>query len=69
MTDSEPMLRIRDVARLLNVTAKTVRRYIASGQLAATRLGAGHWRVPESALRAFTNGGRHASTEDRPPHR
>jgi excisionase family DNA binding protein len=55
MTD-EPMLRIRDVARRLNVAPKTVRRYIATGQLSATKLTTGHWRVPESAVRAFAQG-------------
>ena len=54
MTDE--MLRIRDVAQRLKVAQKTVRRYIASGQLQATKLATGHWRVPESAVRSFVEG-------------
>jgi excisionase family DNA binding protein len=44
------VLRIRDVARELGVSTKTVHRWIDAGKLTATRLPSGHWRVHESAI-------------------
>ena len=43
-------LRLREVARRLDVSARTVRRYIADGRLPAHRLPSGHWRVQEGEL-------------------
>ncbi len=32
-------------ARLLGVTARTIRRYVEAGDLPSSRVGDGHWRV------------------------
>ncbi len=45
-------LSVRDVAALFCISTKTVRRWINSGDLPATRLGR-DWRVARSDLRAL----------------
>ena len=45
-------LSVRDVATLLRVCPKTVRRWIKSGTLPATRLGR-DWRIARSDLKAL----------------
>lgn len=49
----ERAYRLRDVAAQLNLSTRTVRRYIAAGRLAATRLPSGHYRVSAQALAAL----------------
>lgn len=50
-------LTIRQVARLLNVNERTVRRYIDQGEFPNNfRLGSGpgaHWRIPKSDVNDF----------------
>ena len=48
------MLRIEDVAEKLNVSQKSVRRYIHSGKLKSNKIGGVH-RVEESELQYFLN--------------
>jgi DNA (cytosine-5)-methyltransferase 1 len=48
------MLRIEDVANKLNVSQKSVRRYIHSGKLKSNKIGGVH-RVEESELQYFLN--------------
>lgn len=43
-------LRVKEVAELLRVCPKTVRRWIASGDLIATRFGR-DWRISRADLR------------------
>jgi excisionase family DNA binding protein len=56
-------LRVAAVAEELDVSARTVLRWVAAGELDALRLPGGQLRVPQSALSAFlagraiTNGG------------
>lgn len=45
-------LSVREIADLLRIHTKTVRRWIASGDLPATRLGR-DWRIARSDLRAL----------------
>ncbi|MDD9718625.1 helix-turn-helix domain-containing protein [Dinoroseobacter sp. PD6] len=45
-------LSVKEVAQVFRVCPKTVRRWIASGQLPATRLGR-DWRIARSDLRAL----------------
>jgi excisionase family DNA binding protein len=49
------MFRVRAVAERYDVSVSTIYRAIASGQLAALRVGSGKGavRIPESALPAF----------------
>lgn len=47
-----PMLRIPDVAAFCNVSVKTVRRFIDSGDLPAALLG-GQWRIRPRDLEEF----------------
>lgn len=46
------MLTLQDVAHIANVSEMTVRRWIKTGQLAATQLG-GRYRVTRSDLQNF----------------
>jgi excisionase family DNA binding protein len=61
MTDSLPAdppetwLTVNEVAALQRVNRKTVLRWIASGQLPASRLGRA-WRISSSQLHAMLNG-------------
>jgi len=52
MDSKTKLLRIEDVATKLNVSQKSVRRYIHSGKLLANKIG-GVYRVEESALEYF----------------
>ena len=49
---SATYLSVKDVASVFRIHPKTVRRWIASGQLPATRLGR-DWRIARSDLRAL----------------
>ena len=51
-TPISPLLTIADVAERLRVNAKTVRRWIATGELPAYKVGR-QWRVAEEDLSAF----------------
>ncbi len=48
-TDAEPLYTVAQAAALLAVSERTVRRRIASGELAAVKVG-GQYRVPSSAI-------------------
>ena len=52
--DTTKMLRIEDVAKKLNVSQKSVRRYIHSGKLKSNKIGCVH-RAEESDLKHFLN--------------
>lgn len=54
MDTKTEMLRIEDVAKKLNVSQKSVRRYIHSGNLKSNKIGGVH-RVEEHALQNFIN--------------
>ena len=58
---SEPLLTVHDVARLLRVSGKTVRRRIAAGELDAVRTGRdprAPYRVEPAAVERLLHGGR-----------
>jgi excisionase family DNA binding protein len=49
------ILKPEEVARLLGVNARTIKRWAESGKLpGAFRTPGGHWRVPVSAVEAVT---------------
>lgn len=50
-----PLLRVRDAARGLSVSERTVRRLIAKGELPALKVG-GQVRVDAAELAAYTYG-------------
>lgn len=50
----EPLLTIPDIARLFQVSTKTVRRWIDAGELRAHRLGR-QWRISTSEVEQFLN--------------
>ena len=52
--DTTKMLRIEDVAKKLNVSKKSVRRYIHSGKLKSNKIGGVH-RAEVSDLKHFLN--------------
>lgn len=54
MDTTTKMLRIEDVAKKLNVSQKSVRRYIHAGKLKSNKIGGVH-RVEESELQYFLN--------------
>ena len=51
-----PFYSINDVAKLLGLSIKTVRRYIAAGSLQSITIG-GVYRIPKQALEEFINAG------------
>jgi len=46
---------VDDIARMLNMHSRTIRRYIEKGQLRAERIG-GSWRISEEALAEMFDG-------------
>ncbi|MCX6739435.1 MAG: helix-turn-helix domain-containing protein [Candidatus Parcubacteria bacterium] len=48
---SEKIYRIEDVAKILNVSVRSVFRYIHGGKLRATKIG--YWRISRSDLLVF----------------
>ena len=54
MDTSKQMLRIEDIAKKLNVSQKSVRRYIHSGKLKSSKIGGVH-RIEERDLQSFLN--------------
>ena len=50
----EPFVTIADAAYVLSVDPATIRRWIASGRLAAIRVGGTAVRIPHAALEALT---------------
>lgn len=48
---SEKTYRIEEVAKILNVSVRSVFRYIHDGKLRATKIG--YWRITEADLNAF----------------
>jgi excisionase family DNA binding protein len=54
VVEAERMLTVREVARKLQVTEESVRRWLRGGLLRGVPLrGRAGWRVPESELRRF----------------
>lgn len=59
----EPWFAIREVANALGVSISTVRRFVKDGKIRAVK--AGHlWRIPESALKEFTEANTHVVEQD-----
>jgi len=54
MDSTTEFLRIEDVAKKLNVSQKSIRRYIHSGKLTSTKIGGVH-RINEADLQRFLN--------------
>ena len=52
MTSPPPLLTIKDVAALYQVSTKTVRRWINAGDLTAAQLG-NQWRICQKDLDMF----------------
>lgn len=57
------MLRIEDIANRLNVSQKSVRRYIHSGKLKSNKVGGVH-RIEESELKLFLKNSIHKTTKE-----
>lgn len=59
--DSERLLSVAEVARRLDVSEETVRRWLREGRLPGYRLGGGRsgWRISESDLAEFLRSTRH----------
>jgi excisionase family DNA binding protein len=60
------MYSVPEVAKLLDLHPKTVRRFMREGKLTATKIGR-EWRVSEMDLRAFTHADRGAQPLERAP--
>jgi len=54
ITRLEPLLTIKQVAELLQVNQRTVKRYIAEGTIPGRRIG-GNIRFPESEIKEWIN--------------
>ena len=57
--DSTRNYRVRDVAEHFNLSRQTIYRAIEAGQLEALKVGVGRgtWRIPGSAVLAYTAAG------------
>lgn len=51
MTMTNKFLTVKEVAKILRVSERTIMRYIGSGRLKASKIG--QWRVDEGDLRGF----------------
>jgi excisionase family DNA binding protein len=51
----EKFLTLREAAKYLRVSERSLYRYISDGRLKATKVG--YWRISESDLQAFINAG------------
>jgi excisionase family DNA binding protein len=49
------MFTVEEAAKHFKVTTKTIRNWIVEGRLKASKPGR-HWRIPESAIRALSEG-------------
>lgn len=63
------LLTIRDVARLLNVSARTVKRYVRDGKLHPFRLGRRLYWTEESFVEQITRHQQRAVPQQAPLHR
>lgn len=52
MQEIERWLKVKDVAKILSMTNRTVHKLIYAGTIPAKRIGH-HWRVPESGLKEY----------------
>jgi excisionase family DNA binding protein len=64
--DQGQALKISDIAQLLNIHERTVRRYIAQGLLDAEVLPGGHYRVSPNAIQECLQAGKTAKARTRP---
>jgi excisionase family DNA binding protein len=46
--------KVSEVARLFDVTDRTVREWLKSGQLHGVKPGDGNWRIPVEAIQEYT---------------
>jgi molybdopterin-binding protein len=53
MPNSNPMLTLREAARLMGISYPTIKQWILSGKLKTVQTPGGHHRLTESALRPF----------------
>ena len=51
MTANEKLLTLKEVAKVLRVSERSVFRYIHGGKLKATKIG--YWRISEADLKEF----------------
>lgn len=49
------MYNVKEIAQILEVTPRTVMRYIADGKLKCVKVG-GKWKITKENLEAFCNG-------------
>ena len=49
------MYNVKEIAQILEVTPRTVMRYIANGSLKCVKVG-GKWKITKENLEAFCNG-------------
>ncbi len=59
----EPMLTVEDVARVLNVSESSIRRWLRSGFLSGVQVG-DQWRIERSELDDFIRRNRPSKKED-----
>jgi excisionase family DNA binding protein len=68
---TEALLTIRDVARLLNVSERTVFRLIERGEITGMQLGGGGkgrvWRFPPSEVDAYVERQKEKREKETPP--
>jgi len=53
----EKLMKVSEVAKILNVSRHTVLNWIRKGKMKAIRLPGGRYRIPESEVRRILEGG------------
>ena len=53
--ESIPLYTLKDLAKLLEVTERTLHTYVKDGKLKAVKIG-GKWKVTQDNLQKFING-------------
>lgn len=49
----DKLLTLKETAKILRVSERTIMRYLKSGELKASKLG--HWRIKEKNIEEFLN--------------
>lgn len=54
-TEEDPLLSTSQIAKIFDVSRKTVTEWITSGKLKGTKIAGSYWRVQQSEMIRFAN--------------
>jgi len=65
MSDEDALLTAEDVARIMKVSIRTVRQWVADGKLAVIQIGSQDYRITREDLNKFIDERRQRRTPDK----